>query len=249
VRVFAKVIFVQCKTKWKFLIRRLRFITCTRLIFNTVTITYTYINFCDQFLFLGPIWWQDVMTNFHYTVSKSTQSNFSHAGARLIWIYLRQFIAVSHYNSNCWGFPELLKPPMSPINVQSQRINHWGALGVRSIPTSHDAVWALWRHVFTITFQSSLYGRHGAKRITSSVGYSKFSSNENARIVLRHMVCECEWEQRCLATAQGCSCGSRVWRHMIDHSLSPIFNPMMQVKGKVVPLRARKAYGGGGVKV
>jgi len=31
---------------------------------------------------------------------------------------------------------------------------------------------------------------------------------------------------------------------MFDHSLSPFFNPMMQIKGKVVLLRTRKGYGG-----
>jgi len=31
---------------------------------------------------------------------------------------------------------------------------------------------------------------------------------------------------------------------MFDQSLSPFFNPMMQIKGKVVPLRNRIGYGG-----
>jgi len=47
-----------------------------------------------------------------------SQFNLNHTGARLIWICLGCFIADSHYN-NCRGFSELLKPPLSPINVKA----------------------------------------------------------------------------------------------------------------------------------
>lgn len=168
------------------------------------------------------------LAKFRYTVKnknkkkrKGTQFDGNHAGARVTWICLRDIIAVSRHNSNSLGFSELQQPPLFPINVRSQRINHWGVHGVRSIATSHGAVWALWRHVFTITLQSSLYREHGAKSITSADGYSKVSSNENARIGLRHMACVCEWETGCLATAKGCNSGSRVWRQMFNIHFLP----------------------------